>query len=108
DDRRLMIGDRRSPDHPITRSRDHPITRSPDSMSFFTHLECSVPCGAPTLDPHTRHHLCTCGAPLLVRYDLDQARAWSRGALTGREPNMWRSRELLPRLDREAPGTLGE
>ena len=33
-----------------------------------------MPCGAPPLDPHGRHHLCRCGAPLLARYDLHQAR----------------------------------
>ena len=53
-------------------------------MSFFTHLECSVPCGAPLLDPRERHHLCRCGAPLLARYDLDAARSWRRETLAGR------------------------
>ena len=77
-------------------------------MSFFTHLECSVPCGAPALDPRTIHHLCACGAPLLARYDLEKARSWTRESLVGREPNMWRYRELLPLLDGESPVTLGE
>ena len=77
-------------------------------MSYFTHLECSVPCGAPALDPRAIHHLCACGAPLLARYDLDKARAWSRDSLVGREPNMWRYRELLPLFDGETPVTLGE
>jgi threonine synthase len=77
-------------------------------MSYFTHLECSVPCGAPVLDPRGNHHLCSCGAPLLARYDLDKARAWSRDSLAGREPNMWRYRELLPLFDGETPVTLGE
>ena len=77
-------------------------------MSFFTHLECSVPCGAPTLDPRAIHHLCVCGAPLLARYDLDKARAWRRESLAGREPNMWRYREMLPLFDGESPVTLGE
>jgi len=77
-------------------------------MSFFTHLECSVPCGAAALDPHGRHHLCSCGAPLLARYDLDRARGWSRNTLPGREPNMWRYRELMPLFDGEEPVTLGE
>ncbi len=76
--------------------------------SLFTHLECSVPCGAPTLDPRGRHFLCSCGAPLLARYDLDAARAWSRDSLKGREPNMWRYRELMPLFDGETPVTLGE
>ena len=77
-------------------------------MSFFTHLECSVPCGAPALDPRAIHHLCTCGAPLLARYVLEKARSWTRESLVGREPNMWRYRELLPLFDGESPVTLGE
>jgi threonine synthase len=77
-------------------------------MSFFTHLECSVPCGAGSLDPRGRHHLCSCGAPLLARYDLDKARSWSRDTLRGREPNMWRYREMMPVFDGEIPVTLGE
>jgi len=77
-------------------------------MQFFSHLQCSVPCGAPTLDPRQRHHLCVCGAPLLARYDLVGARAWSRDSLPGRPPNMWRYRELLPIFDGESPVTLGE
>ena len=77
-------------------------------MSFFTHLECSVPCGAPTRDPRERHFLCSCGAPLLARYDLDQARGWSRDSLKGRDASMWRYREMLPIYDGESPVTLGE
>src|SRR6266849_6352153 len=77
-------------------------------MSFFSHLECSVPCGAPRLAPHARHHLCSCGAPLLARYDLDRARGWSRETLTGRPPTMWRYHELMPVFDDEEPVTLGE
>src|SRR6266850_4454189 len=77
-------------------------------MSFFSRLECSVPCGAPLLDPRERHHLCSCGAPLLARYDLAAARGWSRNTLLGREPTMWRYRELMPLFDGEEPVTLGE
>ncbi|PYQ82025.1 MAG: threonine synthase [Acidobacteria bacterium] len=77
-------------------------------MSLFTHLECSIPCGAPALDPHGRHFLYPCGAPLLARYDLDKATAWSRETLRGRVPNMWRYRELMPLFDGEEPITLGE
>ena len=53
------------------------------TMSFFT--TSNAPCRA---ERHcsihaavTRHHLCSCGAPLLARYDLEQARAWSRDTL---------------------------
>jgi len=77
-------------------------------MSFFSHLECSVPCGAPVRNPRERHFLCSCGAPLLARYDLDKARSWSRETLKGRDPTMWRYREMLPIYDGEAPVTLGE
>ena len=77
-------------------------------MTFFSHLECSVPCGAPARDPRERHFLCSCGAPLLARYDLDKARAWSKASLAGRPACMWRYREMLPIYDNESPVTLGE
>jgi threonine synthase len=77
-------------------------------MSFFSHLECSVPCGAPARDPRERHFVCSCGAPLLARYDLDKARGWSRDSLKGRDASMWRYREMLPIYDGESPVTLGE
>ena len=77
-------------------------------MSYFTHLECSVPCGAAAYDPAVEQHLCTCGAPLLARYDLDAARSWARESLKGRASNMWRYRELMPLADGEEPITLGE
>ena len=60
------------------------------------------------MDPRAPHHLCSCGAPLLVRYDLDKARSWSRDSLKGRAPTMWRYRELMPLFDGEEPVTLGE
>lgn len=77
-------------------------------MSYFTHLECSVPCGAPSYDPRREQHLCTCGAPLLARYDLDAAKAWRRESLAARPANMWRYRDLMPLFDGEEPLTLGE
>jgi threonine synthase len=77
-------------------------------VSFFSHLECSVPCGAAPYDARTEQHLCGCGAPLLARYDLDRARNWNRQSLAGREPTMWRYREVMPLFDGEAPLTLGE
>ncbi len=77
-------------------------------MSYFSHLECSVPCGVAPYDPRKEQHLCTCGAPLLARYDLDAARGWKRETLAGRVATMWRYRELLPLFDGEEPVTLGE
>src|SRR5438552_13715743 len=77
-------------------------------MSFFSHLECSVPCGAAPVDPRQPQFLCSCGAPLLARYQLDRARAWRPASLNGREPTLWRYREMLPLFDGEQPVTLGE
>ncbi len=78
-------------------------------MTYFSHLECASACGAGPFDPRERHFLCpSCGLPLLARYDLGAARAWSRESLAGREPNMWRYRELMPLLGGDAPVTLGE
>jgi threonine synthase len=77
-------------------------------MSYFSHLECSVPCGAGPYDPRVEQHLCTCGAPLLARYDLEAARAWRRESLAARRPDMWRYRELMPLFDGEQPLSLGE
>jgi len=78
-------------------------------MSYFTHLECSVPCGEGPVDARQRHHLCACGAPLLARYDMDAVRAvWRRESLADREPTMWRYREVMPLFDGEDPVTLGE
>ena len=78
-------------------------------MSYFTHLDCSSGCGAGPFDPRERHFLCpSCGLPLLARYDLKAARAWKKESLAGREPNMWRYREMMPLLPGDVPITLGE
>ena len=78
------------------------------NMSFLSHLDCSAPCGAAPRDPRQPHHLCSCGAPLLVRYDLEALKGWKIGSLTGRESSMWRYREVMPLFDGEQPVTLGE
>jgi threonine synthase len=77
-------------------------------MAFFSHLECSVPCGAANYDARAPQHLCECGAPLLARYDLHALRDWPKSSLSGREASMWRYRELMPLFDGEVPVTLGE
>jgi threonine synthase len=80
--------------------------------TFFSHLECSVPCGAGPYDPRQAHHVCTCGAPLVARYDLTGAKRWPRSSLAGREASLWRYREILPLLESDKgldrPVTLGE
>jgi threonine synthase len=78
-------------------------------MSYFSHLECSVPCSEQQYDARIEQHLCpACGMPLLARYDLNAARAWKQESLTGREATMWRYRELMPLFDGEQALTLGE
>jgi threonine synthase len=80
--------------------------------TFFSHLECSVPCGAGPYDPRQVHQRCECGAPLMARYDLTAARRWPKSALAGRESSMWRYREILPLLQSakglDPPVSLGE
>lgn len=77
-------------------------------MSFLTHLECSA-CGL-ALEPERLWNLCPrCRKPLLARYDLAKARlTLSRNTLTGREPTLWRYRELLPLRDERYRLSLGE
>src|SRR5689334_9279173 len=53
------------------------------------------------------HNLSKAGKPLLVRYDLEAARRMlTRDSIAGREPGMWKWRELLPH-DGD-PVSLGE
>jgi threonine synthase len=76
-------------------------------MTTLTHLECSV-CGKKH-EAGQVHNLCECGGPLLVRYDLDKARAtWSREDLAKGPTNMWRYASVLPVRDRESIVSLGE
>ncbi len=78
------------------------------SPRYFSHLECSRPCGRPARDPRTRQFLCDCGAPLLARYDLAAAASWPKASLADRAPDMWRYAELMPLFHGETPVTLGE
>lgn len=75
---------------------------------IVTHLECAL-C-ALRHQSGVRHNLCTsCGKPLLVRYDLEQAAArMSKDGLVPRTSSLWRYREVLPVADDENIVTLGE
>jgi len=54
-------------------------------------------------------NLCTCGSPLLVRYNLPKAAvSLDKLALAGRPPTLWRYRELLPLQDDANLISLGE
>ena len=74
---------------------------------FVSQLECPR-CFA-SHDPGSIHHLCDCGSPLLVRYDLDQVRNHcDRNEVARRPPDLWRYRELLPVVQEENIVTMGE
>ena len=67
-------------------------------------LECSQ-CGK-KYDAATEQHLCSCGKPLLARYDLKRAaRTLSLNNLSARPRTLWRYSEVLPD---GVPVTLGE
>lgn len=75
-------------------------------MPKATHLECSVCSLRYAAD--AANNLCTCGGPLLVRYDLDVVRyRWLRRDVPNGPSSMWRYAPVLP----PAPAnvvTLGE
>lgn len=74
-------------------------------QSTLSHLECSR-CGK-TYAADALWNLCSCGGPLLARYELARAaRTFSLAALREREPTVWRYRELLP--VQGEPVSLGE
>jgi threonine synthase len=75
--------------------------------SFVTHLECSMT--GERYEADQVHGLSRAGKPLLVRYDLDKARAAFTGeALAERPADMWRYREILPVRRKEDIVSLGE
>jgi threonine synthase len=78
-------------------------------VSLTFHLECSIPCGAGPFAAAERHHLCTCGRPLLARYDWERIGAhWTRESLGNATRSMWRYAPALPLTDGAPPVTLGE
>ena len=67
-------------------------------------LECSA-CGK-KYDPSKEQHLCTCGKPLLARYDLRRAATTlTLENLKTRTRTLWRYAEVLPN---DPPVSLGE
>ncbi|MCM3721498.1 threonine synthase [Solibacillus isronensis] len=76
-------------------------------FSYVSHLEC------PKCDEKYRedqiHHLCNCGSPLLVRYDLEKVKKnVSRDDISNRKNSLWRYHELLPVHSEENVISLGE
>src|SRR3989441_867537 len=72
--------------------------------SNVVELECSA-CGK-KYDASVEQHLCTCGKPLLARYDLRRAAAkLTLENLKSRPRTLWRYAEVLPN---DPPVSLGE
>jgi threonine synthase len=72
-----------------------------------THLECSLT--GERYEAGRPHNLSRAGKPLLVRYDVEQARrTLTRESLASRPRNMWKWRELLPLPHGAEPVSLGE
>jgi threonine synthase len=79
----------------------------PDPYSALAHLECSA-CGT-RHEPARVQGTCSCGSPLLARYDLELVAALARRAdIAGRRPDLWRYHELLPASDPRHVVSLGE
>jgi threonine synthase len=72
-----------------------------------TNLECSL-CKK-EYAAGTIQNLCTCGGPLLVRYDLERAKStWSRDDVKRGPNTMWRYAPMLPVQAHESIVSLGE
>jgi threonine synthase len=76
-------------------------------FSYLDHLEC--PRCHTRYDAEQEAHLCSCGSPLLARYDLSAVqRDLTREEIRTREPTLWRYHELLPVRSAGAIVSLGE
>jgi threonine synthase len=76
-------------------------------MSLLTHLQCSS-CQK-QFEPGKVYNLCTCGGPLLARYQLSEAAGKRlRDSLDSRDATLWRYREVLPIKDDDSITCLGE
>src|ERR1700734_675257 len=74
--------------------------------SALSHLECSR-C-ATRYDAAELHNTCSCGAPLLARYDLAATgQLVSPAEIGSRAPSLWRYHELLPVGSPAAVGGFG-
>jgi threonine synthase len=79
----------------------------PRPYSVLSHLECAQ-CGA-EYDAGRVQGLCSCGSPLLARYDTEQVAARvDRGQIAARPPDLWRYHELLPVAAARRVVSLGE
>lgn len=76
-------------------------------FSYLDHLECGR-CSK-VYDASVVQGLCTCGSPLLARYDLSAVKnAVTTDEVAKRSPDLWRYHEMLPVNDETNVVSLGE
>ncbi|MFC7321570.1 threonine synthase [Halobacillus campisalis] len=76
-------------------------------FSYVSHLYC--PKCSKTYSTEEENHLCACGSPLLVTYNLDELRGkFTADDLLKRAPDLWRYHELLPVRQNNNVISLGE
>jgi threonine synthase len=79
----------------------------PMPYSALSHLDCPR-CGT-SYDADRVQSTCSCGSPLLAKYDLGQvASQASPRDIAGRPPDLWRYHELLPVREPANVVSLGE
>ncbi len=64
----------------LQKKKDAGAARASSDVLSSPISNARCPAGRRPLDPREIHHLCTCGAPLLARYDLDGGRAPGRAS----------------------------
>jgi threonine synthase len=103
----VQVGDEHVGSDPATPHCQSEEESPPMPYSALSHLDCPR-CG-------TRHDAdrvqgtCSCGSPLLARYDLRQvARQASPHDIAGRPADLWRYHELLPVRQATRVVSLGE
>src|SRR5260370_13167789 len=94
-----LPGGRRCLGGPALCREDGRMTRT---FSALSHLDCSQ-CQV-RFDAAQSAGTCTCGSPLLARYDLEMAASLVTPAVVAkRPPSLWRYHQLLP-LGAQVPG----
>lgn len=78
--------------------------------STFSHISRLVcPKCKNEYNPNEIQTLCSCGTPLVAKYDLESAKeSYTKESLVRRDPTMWRYHELLPVADPSSITSLGE
>lgn len=75
-------------------------------MSYLRYLQCPA-CGK-TYDASKPQNICTCGSPLLARYDMDAAKKEGDALFDPAYKGIWRYHKMLPVEDMKNVVTLGE